>query len=174
MGLRIPQNQIVANKYTIGKEYMYKDTYREYQGYYYELNNKLFTGKEFNSNAPELILTPKNNNVPSGFNSLLTKASTYVYGRISKTKINQIKILSLPLSTNNNLLDKAGEFFLKFFYQKINQSPIIIKEIDEDTYKALQNNPLYQTTFIGTYNNKTQTPEIAETQMPGINAFLNL
>ena len=72
------------------------------------------------------------------------------------------------------LLDKAGEFFLKFFYQKINQSPIIIKEIDEDTYKALQNNPLYQTTFIGTYNNKTQTPEIAETQMPGINAFLNL
>ena len=100
MGLRIPQNQIVANKYTIGKEYMYKDTYREYQGYYYELNNKLFTGKEFNSNAPELILIPKNNNVPSGFNSLLTKASTYVYGRISKTKIKYSDIAPYKLNYN--------------------------------------------------------------------------
>ena len=64
---------------------------------------------------------------------------------------------------------KLNYFFCVFFL-----ASTAVSASDEDTYKALQNNPLYQTTFIGTYNNKTQTPEIAETQMPGINAFLNL
>ena len=103
MAIRIPQNQIVTSKYTAGKEYMYKDTYREYQGYYYELNNKLFTGKEFNSNAPELILIPKNNNVLFGFNSLLTKASTYVYGKVSGTKITTSKPFSYIYQYDSNI-----------------------------------------------------------------------
>ena len=30
MNIRVPQNQIVLNKYTAGNEYMYNDNYNEY------------------------------------------------------------------------------------------------------------------------------------------------
>jgi hypothetical protein len=167
MGLRIPQNQIVKSKYTAGKEYMFALTQKEYIGYYYELNNKIFAGEEFNTNAPILVkITPANTN------GLLAKAATYIYGRISKSKLNQTKIISLPSSTTTNLLDRTGELFLKFFCQKINQSPIIIKEIDEEIYESLQKDPLYKTTFIGTYNGTTQSIEEANKQMPGLEGFL--
>jgi len=172
MAIRIPQNQIVTSKYTIGKEYMYKDTYREYQGYYYELNNKLFTGKEFNSNAPELILIPKNNNVPSGFNSLLTKASTYVYGKISGTKIPSLNISSIPYKNDGGpeVLDENTP--PQFYCKKINNQPILIKQISEDDFNILQSNPIYQTLRI---DFKSQNYlEQAEKQMPGITTFLNL
>ena len=53
--MRVPANIITENKYTIGKEYIDKKTHKLYQGYYYELNNKFFAGKEFNNNAPEII-----------------------------------------------------------------------------------------------------------------------
>ena len=66
MSIRIPQNQIVY-KYTIGKEYMYTNTYREYQGHYYELNGRFFVGKEFNINSLELvIIEPKKIKVRTG------------------------------------------------------------------------------------------------------------
>ena len=51
---------------------------------------------------------------------------------------------------------------------------IIIKEIDENTYKSLITNSLYQVTFIGTYQGKTQSIDEAEKQLPGIKAFLGL
>jgi len=167
MGLRVPQSQIVTSKYTSGKEYIFNSTYREYIGYYYELNGKLFAGKEFSTNSPELIRIDS-----SKVNNLLTHPTTYTYGKISGTKIPSTYIVALPVSTNTNLLNNGGEYFLQFYCSKIGSN--IIKAIDEATYVKLQNDPLYQTTFIGTYNNTTQTPEIAETQLPGINAFLGL
>lgn len=167
MGLRIPQNQTVTSKYTSGKEYMFSSTYREYIGYYYELNGKLFAGKEFSTTAPELIRIDS-----SKVNNLLTSPSTYVYGKISSTKLPSLKIISLPSSNNNNLVDKGGEYFLQFYCSKINSN--VIKSIDENTYVKLQNDPLYKTTFIGAYNNKNQTPDEAEKQLPGIKAFLDL
>lgn len=162
MAIRIPQNQIVKSKYTAGKEYMYKDTYREYQGYYYELNNKLFTGKEFDSNAPELILIPKNNNVPSGFNSLLTKASTYVYGKISGTKINSERPLSFIYNYDSDV---------RYFSYQINKNQI--KEINEDTFKTFQTNPLYILTKLSfTLGFDEQELKEAEKKIPNIRIFL--
>jgi hypothetical protein len=188
MGLRVPQSQIVTSKYTSGKEYIFNSTYREYIGYYYELNGKLFAGKEFSTVASELIKIDSNK-----VNNLLTHPSTYIYGKISGVKIPQNKITSFPLTTPNAndfpqllsenpgvnskvasvvSLDPFSNNLVQFYCSKINSN--IIKLIDENIYVKLQNDPLYQTTFIGTYNNKTQTSEVAETQLPGINAFLGL
>ena len=49
--MRIPANIISKDKYTIGNEYLYLDTYKEYQGFYYELSNKFFAGVDFNLEA---------------------------------------------------------------------------------------------------------------------------
>mgnify|MGYP000061509656 CR=1 FL=1 len=43
---------------------------------------------------------------------------------------------------------------------------------DEDSYKSLQSQPVYQTTFVGTYNGTTQTIDQADQQVPGLKAFL--
>jgi hypothetical protein len=80
--MRIPANIITENKYTIGKEFINRKTHKLYQGYYYELNNKFFAGKEFNNNAPELIKI-KSDQV----NNLLLTAATYVFGSLSKVKL---------------------------------------------------------------------------------------
>jgi hypothetical protein len=164
MGIRIPQNQIVANKYTAGKEYMYKDTYREYQGYYYELNNKLFAGKEFNSNAPELVLLPKNDNVPFGFNDLLTRASTYVYGKVSGVKTNSTKIPSYIYRFDTNKR--------YFAYNIVNR---LIKEINKETFDTLLSNSLYRTIEL-TYQKGFSPEELnkAEQTIPGIKTFVSV
>jgi hypothetical protein len=171
MAIRIPQNQI-QYRYTAGKEYMYKDTYREYQGHYYELNNQLFAGKEFNSNAPILVPIPiatGNNNLP-GFNSLLTNAATYVYGKISDTNLSN----QIPSSHIFKKEDPNERYVNRYFTQKVNQVPILIKEISEDSYQKTKTDPLYKSITIKwdtTFGNEFVIEE-AEKQMPGIKEFL--
>jgi hypothetical protein len=163
MAIRIPQNQIIY-KYTAGKEYMVETTYREYQGYYYELNGKLFVGKEFNSNAPTLIKIRSNN-----VNTLLTNASTYVYGRVSKTKLDNTPPPTI-VSKNNIFVTK------RYFCKKINNTPILIKEINKETFDAYQSNPLYQVIDIdvpegGFFANQSSLDE-ANKKMFGIKDFI--
>jgi hypothetical protein len=164
MGIRIPKNQTVESKYTSGGEYMFASTQNEYKGYYYELNNKTYAGKEFNTNNPEIIKIKSDK-----YNTLLGSAATYIYGIVSGVKLNNNKPTSIPLPSNPDVIDRNT---LQFYCKKINSN--IIKVIDEETFISLQKNPIYQTTFTGTYNNKTQTPDDAEQQMPGIKAFLGL
>jgi hypothetical protein len=85
-------------------------------------------------------------------------------------------IPSFPLSTNipSEIYFNQSSLATRFFYKKVNEQPIIIKEIDENTYKSLITNSLYQVTFIGTYQGKTQSIDEAERQLPGIKAFLGL
>ena len=79
---------------------------------------------------------------------------------------------SLPIiNSNESFYDPETPLF---FYRKINQTPIKINRTDEETYKSLQNNAIYQTTFVGNYQGATQNPEIAEQQMPGLKAFLGV
>lgn len=163
MAIRIPQNQIQYN-YTSGKEYMDVSSYREYQGYYYKLSGKIFAGNEFNSNAPELIPIPKDNiNIPNKFNSLLTKASTYTYGRISGAKIKQTKINSIPFNNKDNIL--------RYFIKKIDTH--IIKEVDETTFINTQFDPLYQTLSVN-FNYALTDKELDELdkKMLGIKIYL--
>jgi len=161
--MRIPKNSIKEGKYTAGGEFIVESTNVNYVGYYYKLNGALYAGKSYDVKAPKLV--PVINR-----NQLLTKGlSTAVYSVVSgitsqmlrQPLINSIPSVPLPNNPTSSL---------KFYCKKINSN--IIKEIDETTYNSLQSQPIYQSTFIGTYNKKTQTVDQAEQQVPGVKAFL--
>jgi len=163
--MRIPQNIITENQYTAGKEFMYITTYKEYIGYYYIASDRYFTGKTYNSNSSsfELIKIEKENT-----NLLLTQASTYVYGLLSK---NSIKNLSLPKfnSLPKSNLDIDQEGVETYYAKQLNVTPILIKQINKDTFNSLQSNSFYEVVSINpSYSNLDE----AEKKMPGIKAFL--
>ena len=174
--MKIPLNLIKTGKYTIGGKYMYVASYKIYQGYYYELNNKVFAGKEFNINAPELV------KIDSAIvNTLLTQASTYTYGKLSKSKINTSNIQPFYFTPTEE--EKSTGEALRYFVSKKNQTPILIKEISKENYGLLKSNPIYNTVAIKNYiipglntdNSYTFTPEDlkeAEKHLPGIISFL--
>jgi hypothetical protein len=163
--IKIPRNIIIEAKYTQGKEYMTVNTYKEYQGYYYELNDRVFAGREFDVFAPELMRFSSNK-----FNPLLTRLSTYVYAALSGIKLNN----TIPPSIIAGGSGKDGG--LRYFYKKINVTPIIIKETDEETYKNLNNDPLYQfvTVLYDEFNLPDQNSlDNAEKQFSGIKDFIS-
>jgi hypothetical protein len=155
MGLRLPKNQFVTN-YTSGGEYLVEITHQNYQGYYYEYNNKAYAGKFFSIKAPRLIKKGSNE-----VNKLLLNPSTAQYAISSGVKLPSTdKIISLP---DNRYRE------LDFYCKKINDA--VIKIIKEEDYLTLKSNPLYQTTYIGTYNGQYQSPEYADNELPGIKIF---
>jgi hypothetical protein len=164
MALRIPKNLIVTSKYTSGKEYMFKSTQKEYKGYYYELNGKIYAGKEFKTDSNELLKIDINN-----INPFLSRATTSTYGFLSNVNINSGTVHSLPI-TNSDESFYEPEVPL-FFCKKINETPPKINRISEETYISLQKNVIYQTTFIGNYKGITQTSDQAYQQMPGLKDF---
>lgn len=154
--MRIPNN-IIKVKYTSGNEYVLKLTNNTYYtGYYYEMNAKFFIGKKFDINAKELIKINKSNKRPD--------QNSIIFDAISGIKSQQIQ---KPVLSNNN-----SQNYITFYCKKINEQNILIKKIDEDTYLSLQNNPLYQTTYIGIYNKKEQNIEEANKHIPGLKIFL--
>lgn len=156
--MRIPKNKIQTGKYTSGGEFYTKSTQIPYQGYYYIFNNLFFAGKEYDPKALEIIKLEQTN-------SLLFRASTFIFSKISgltSQSLKSPKITSLQPNLENKLTET------RYFCKQINIYPIIIKETDEKTYNALQGNPLYQTTFL----NKNQNLEQADKQMPGLKTFL--
>jgi hypothetical protein len=161
MAIRIPSNITVKSQYTAGKQYMFESTQREYQGYYYEMNGKIFAGKEFSSNAPTLLkITPKN------INSLLTTAATYVYGKITGTKIPT----DIPSSYYFNP-DTTNNVF-RYFTKKTNDN--IIKEIDENTFNQIKTNPIYVSVSLY-YQSSFNENELnkAEEKIPGLKTYIN-
>ncbi len=165
MAVKAPKNKIVI-KYTSGGEYLVEKTYQSYQGYYYEFNNKIYAGKEFNSNSPILIKKGSEK-----VNTLLTNPSTITYGAISGIKLLSSKISSIPFNLNDLNLNNLKANLL-FLCSKVNENPPRIKQIDEETYTSLQENPLFKTTFVGTYQNKTKSIEEANRDIPGVQALL--
>ena len=161
--MRIPSN-IIEIKYTSGREFVFSLNYKYYQGYYYELNGKIFAGKEFNANSPELIKS-NNNNV----NTLLTDSKTYTYGFLSKIKLNNTSPSSIISKGNIN----GG---IRYFSKKNNTNPILIREITEETFKQYQNDPFYQVISIefpeGGYFGNQKNLDEAEKIMPGIKIFI--
>lgn len=158
MAIRIPSNITVKSQYTAGKQYMYESTQREYQGYYYEMNGKVFAGKEFNSNAPTLLkITPNN------INSLLTTVATYVYGKITGAK--------LPSNGQPPSFLFQYDSNTRYYSYQINKK--LIKEIDESTYKSFSKNPLYKVVSLS-YKGGFDTIELsnAEKNIPGITTFV--
>jgi len=161
--MKIPSN-IIEIKYTSGNEFVFSFNYKYYQGYYYELNDRIFAGKEFNINAPKLIKANSKE-----INPLLTSVKTLVYGSLSKIKLNNTPPSSI-ISKGNI---KGG---IRYFSKKNNTNPILIREITEEIFKQYQNNPLYQTISIdfpeGGYFGEQQSLDDANKIMPGIKAFI--
>ena len=182
MSVRIPKNQIITSKYTIGKEYLVLNTYKEYQGYFYELNGKTFAGKEFNTNAPELVKIDSNK-----INKLILNPKTSTYGEISKVKIDNLNPVSYYFIPSEK--DIQNEYAFRYFLSKKNSNPILIKEINEENYKNFLNNSLYTIVKITNYlikdgdsrdnNNNNFTflskdIDDAEKILPGIKDFLDM
>jgi hypothetical protein len=165
MSLKIPKNIIIEAKYTQGKEYMTVNTYKEYQGYYYELNDRVFAGKEFDVFAPELIRLSSNK-----VNPLLTRLSTYAYGALSQKQNDILSTVINALATDTNPnTDKSGED--TYYTRKINETPYSIKQIDKETYTNTLKDPIYQSVILkADYSNINE----AEQQIPGLKAFLGI
>ena len=159
----VPKNTIVPSKYTSGGEFVNAATNAPYQGYYYEYQNGTYAGKEFSPTAPQIVRigSPKQNKL---LNSLPTAIYSLVSGVTSQT-LNKTRPQTLP-----SVIDKVSDRPTRFFYKKFNDN--IIKEVDENGYVSLQSQPVYQTTFIGTYQGKTQSVEQAESQLQGLKSFL--
>ena len=163
MGLRIPLNQSVTSKYTTGGEYIIESTYNEYKGYYYELNGKIFAGKEFNVNAPILVKLEKDK-----LNPLLLNSSTFVYGKVSGVNLNNQEPNSYYF--NSDTTDNT----LRYFISKNTVKPLSIKEINIDTFEQFKNNVLYTSVSIyyqGGFNDEELNK--AEQILPGIKTYLN-
>jgi hypothetical protein len=161
---QVPANQITY-KYTSGNEYMFVSTQRNYQGHYYEFNDKVYAGKEFNINAPELIrITSKN------LNPFLSQVASIVYGKLTKVKINNISPQSYifnPDKVNTNDV-------IRYFIANIKNNPLIIKEVNEKVFGEFQNNPIYISVALP-YQNSFKESDLkeAEKKMPGITIFVN-
>jgi hypothetical protein len=159
--MKIPSNLIQYN-YTSGNEFVNPDTNVPYQGYYYEVNGIYFTGNRFNASAPKII---KKENENKYLND--PKIATYakLTGFTSQNS-SEPNITSLPQTNPEGT--RLEENIPRFFAQKINSNPIVIKEIDEKTYNSLQNSPFYITTYVSYNQSLTQ----ANDQMPGLRTFL--
>jgi hypothetical protein len=157
MSVRIPQNQITTNKYTTGKEFVYEKTYKEYQGFYYEVNGKIFAGSEFSVNAPSLLRMGSDK-----INILKDNPETLAYANASNSILYKQKDLtSIPLDTF-----KGGT---KYLAKKLNSNPIRIIFISEEDYNDNIKNTSYSLTALYYHSewgfnieeqNKKDIPEI--------------
>ena len=154
---------IIETKYTSGDEFVFSFNYKYYKGDYYELNGQTFAGKEFNVNASELVKANSKE-----INPLLTSAKTLVYGSLSKVKLNNINVKGvIPPDDHNVNVD-----LVVFYCKKININPILIKQISEQTYYTLKNDPLYIVTYIGNYKGIDQDINDASKQIPELRDWL--
>lgn len=163
--MKIPNNIIITNKYTAGDEFVDPNTNKSYQGYYYELNGLFFKGQIFNMNAPRII--KKQNQ-----NTLLNNPSTEAYSRISgitSQKMSSPSFKSIPFSP---LKDTTLYNTLRYFAKQINSNPILIKEIDANTFTNLSrtSTPSYQ--VIAIRESDLVDPQYVEKQMSGLSSFL--
>jgi hypothetical protein len=158
--MRIPSN-IIKTNYTAGKEYMYLSSNKEYQGYYYEINDRFYIGKEFKANSPEIIKIEI-------INTLLAQASTYVYGLVSGIKSSQ---LSSPKfnSLSKTDLDTDTEGDETYYIKKLNVNPTIIKQINKKTFDELRQDPFHQ--VISLKPDRSNLDQ-ADKQMPGLKSFI--
>jgi hypothetical protein len=174
--MRVPKNIIQTGKYTSGGEFVEELSNKPYQGYYYELNGSLYTGKEYSVDAIKIIKKQAQNQLYNNSNTaMFSFMSGITSQQLSVPPINSISnSKGDPLLSNNPYVVFPLTTTPQFFAQKINVNPIIIKEIDEKSYTSLQGTSLYKTTFIGNYNGINQTIDQAEAQIPGLKTFLSV
>lgn len=162
--MRIPSNIIQTGKYTSGGEFVEKLTNKPYQGYYYELNGSLYTGKKYSANSIKIIKIKESNSL---FNNLKTILFSAISG-ISSQSLSSVIIKGNP-TANDGIPHGVN---LSFYSKQLNFTPILIKSVDENTYISLQRNAIYQTIYIGDYKGNIITADQAYSQMVGLKTFL--
>ena len=176
MSLKIPQNQI-KYKYTSGGEYIIANSNIRYQGYYYEVNGKTYTGKEYNASGSTLLIKDTPDNSPSPF------LNTTLYEFISNVKVN--KNLPQYITYNPSQIESSNSSssITRYFIKKVNDT--LIKEINKTTFDKFNSDPLYQKVAINftfpfvpnpdediPHQSIPQNLTEAEKTMPGITLFL--
>jgi hypothetical protein len=164
--MRIPANVITTGKYTIGDEYVLLPSQNPYQGYYYELNNRTFAGRKFNPNAPEIIKITSDK-----FNPFLDNPSTATYAKLTKLKPNNF----IP-TTVIYRKDFSTGFVDRYFIEKANITPYLIKEVTKESYEKALLDPSYIAIKISWnkegYSENIDRINTAEKTMPGIKEYL--
>lgn len=160
--IRVPKNKIKTGLYTSGGEFLLAKTQERYQGHYYEVNGKFYVGEEYKEDSPELIKSTSDR-----VNKLLSNPFTNLYGVVSGIIINNAKPKSIQHTS-----DSPKEVF-RYFTKKTNEN--IIKEVNEDNFNQVKENPIYISVslyFKNTGFNPNELDE-AEKKMPGIKEFIN-
>ena len=181
--MRKPKNQILTNQYTSGGEFIEKETLNTYQGYYYEDSGRYYIGKDFSPNSKELIKPEK-----SKENNLLIRLSPLALGllagNLSKLKrLVSTEKISAKIGFQLTPDDAKRGYATRYFAKKINSNPILIKEIDNNTFNQLKNDITHQTISlkyytppaVGDINENYFEPkelEEANKKMPGLKLFL--
>lgn len=158
--MKVPTN-IITTGYTTGNEFVYPENNNPYIGYYYQINNSFFQGKEFNNDAPQIIKKENSNKL---LNNSKTKTYSQIKG-ITSQQLESPKHSYLPFS---GILDNTNS--VRYFAKKLNIYPITIKEINETTFYELSNDPFYQTLSVN-FVNIDKVDELDKI-MPGLKAFL--
>jgi len=164
--MKIPSNLIQTGKYTSRGEYVEAVSNKPYQGYYYELSGVLYAGKEYNKNAPKLIKAQEANQL---YNNNLDTAIFSINSGITSQQLETPPFYNLPVSKDSNPPHGST---IRFFAKKTNNTPILIREINENAYTSLKNDFIHQTIYIGTYQGITLTSEQAYSQMIGLKEFV--
>lgn len=160
--MRIPSNSITYN-YTIGNEFVYASSQKDYQGHYYLVGNKYYAGNEFKITAPELYKKTS----PS-YNTMLDNPSLKTYSLISKiTSQDLASPKYTPLFKTDLDTDQSGDE--TYYAKKLNVNPPFIRQIDKTTYINLQKDPFYR--VVSLKSDRSDLDE-AEKQMPGLKIFL--
>lgn len=147
--MRVPSNIISKGKYTIGNEFIYLDSHKPYQGFYYEISNKFFAGVDFSTNAKELIRATS-----AKVNRLLLDPKTEAYAKASKYELP----ISAPPPAQTNFYENLPdglEDYDAYFYKRMIGKDTLIKQIDEQTYSTYKNNPFYQVIKVKLNNSDT-------------------
>jgi hypothetical protein len=166
--IKLPANQALKSKYTPGpEEYVYLKTYEPYIGYYYEINGRTFAGQIFSTNAPEIIKFDKKIN-----NILLQNPDTEMYAKLSGMSVNSFELKGIPFNPSNKQIEQG--YITRYFAKKIISNTFLdIKEVDQDTFKVISNDPLYTTLRINyTFSSTDKELNEFDKQMPGLKEYL--
>lgn len=171
--MKIPINKIQENLYTEGNEFVEKKSFRPYKGYYYSTGNNFYSGKIFNLNAIEIVKKSKETEKVSSLNN---ESLNYFFNSSNSTKgiiINQTEIKGIHFTPSEEDIKKG--FATRYFIKKQNTNPILIKEINKNTFNSL-NNPIYlKSQLIWKVNsgfNQEDIDNLDKYYMNGIKAFL--
>lgn len=136
-----PKNKVSPNQYTQGNEYVFASSGNDYTGYYYKtFDGKFFTGKTPTYNDFELV--PKRNNPTElkEYTNILTNKNNRIFNVLNPNANSTKQAIHIPSSIMSPTdEDYTNGSFTRYFAKRINNDPITIFEINQQTYNDLFN-----------------------------------